>query len=79
MWSVATGKISSAYSEGYKAGLLASYPDRAYWESLAKNVQSAAKISAGATSPGWGLTIGLSAGTLVIGFAAGVLYAVTAK
>ena len=60
-----------AYDEGYKAGLLDSYPDAAYWESLSKAMESQAKRQASA--PGWGVVLGASGGSLAIGFAAGVV------
>jgi hypothetical protein len=71
VWNEAAARIRVAYDEGYKAGLLDSYPDAAYWESLSKAMESQAKRQASA--PGWGVVLGASGGSLVIGFAAGVV------
>lgn len=71
VYEEAAKQIKVAYDEGYKAGMLDSYPDGAYWESLAQSMKMAAEKSASA--PGWGTVIGVSVGTMVVGFAAGVV------
>ncbi len=71
VWEEAAAQIRAAYDEGYKAGLLDSYPDAAYWQSLSKAMEAQARIQA--QSPGWGVVLGVSGGSLVIGFAAGVV------
>lgn len=71
VWEEAAIQIRAAYDEGYKAGLLDSYPDAAYWQSLSKAMEARARIQA--QSPGWGVVLGASGGSLVIGFAAGVV------
>lgn len=70
VWEEAAIQIRAAYDEGYKAGMLDSYPDAAYWKSLSEGMQAAAKRQAAA--PGWGAVVGASGGGLVIGFAAGM-------
>ena len=66
----AAEQIRAAYNEGYKQGLLDAYPDAAYWQSLSESIQTAAQHQAAA--PSWGVVIGVSSGTLIVGFAAGV-------
>ncbi len=67
VWLAGADKIKNAYSEGYKAGLLAAYPDEAYWRELASGMKSAA------AAPGWGAVLGASAGAIILGFSAGVI------
>jgi len=67
VWLTGADKIKDAYSEGYKAGLLAAYPDEAYWKKLAMDMKSAA------AAPGWGAVLGSSAGSFALGVFAGVI------
>ncbi len=67
--SAARDKITAAFAQGYKQGLLDSYPDVAYWQSLSKNMSDAAKKSA----PGWGVVIGVAGVAVVVGVASGLL------
>lgn len=68
---VAKNKITAAYNEGYKQGLLDAYPDAAYWQSLSASMSDAAKKSA---SPGWGTAALIGGISLVVGFIGGQLF-----
>lgn len=70
VWEEAAIQIREAYAEGYKAGLLDSYPDAAYWQSLSQAMADQARDKG--KSPGWGVVLGASGGSLVVGFAAGM-------
>lgn len=70
VWREAADQIRAAYDEGYKQGLLDSYPDAVYWQKLSENMRASAQRQAAA--PGWGVVIGVSGGSLVAGFAVGV-------
>ena len=70
VWEEAAIQIRAAYAEGYKAGLLDSFPDAAYWQNLSMAME--AKARSQAQAPGWGVVLGASGGSLVVGFAAGM-------
>jgi len=61
--SEAVMSIDEAYEEGYKAGLLASAPDTAYWRSLAGDwkAQATAALSR-SRLPWWAVPVSASAG-----------------
>jgi len=69
--TVARDKIAAAFNEGYKQGLLDSYPDAAYWQSLSMYMSNTAKTSA--ASLGWGTVLGVSGVVGIICFAGGLL------
>lgn len=65
--------IDEAYAEGYKAGLLASAPDTAYWRTLANDwkAQTVAALSR-PRLPWWSLPASIVGG-LGVGFLVGVV------
>jgi predicted membrane protein len=62
--SVAKDKITTAFNEGYKQGLLDAYPDAIYWQNLAVSMTAAAKKSA---TLDWGTTALISGVSFIIG------------
>jgi hypothetical protein len=65
--------IAEAYAKGYKAGLLVSAPDAAYWKSLAENWKARAITELSRPRLSWWCIPVSVAGGLGIGFLASVM------